>query len=186
MFCYSLSTYSSHFRSACGLIFRTLFISNDGFLLSHNIFIKSKIPLSVKILFPFYNWSLPYWKAWRGIKKWYRCPEFSILVVLEFELRASCLLDRCSTASAIPPTLCALVILEIETHFCPVWPGLQSFCFTHNCCNCIVRMTGTQLNPAIGWYGSLVIFLLGLASNRDPPDLNLVARITGVSCQCGA
>jgi hypothetical protein len=26
MFCYSLSTYSSQFRSACGLIFKTLFI----------------------------------------------------------------------------------------------------------------------------------------------------------------
>jgi hypothetical protein len=26
MFCYSLSTYSSQFRSTCGLIFKTLFI----------------------------------------------------------------------------------------------------------------------------------------------------------------
>jgi hypothetical protein len=40
-------------------------------------------------------------------------------VVLEVELRVSHLLGRCSTTSAMPPALFALVISEIGSHFVP-------------------------------------------------------------------
>jgi hypothetical protein len=42
---------------------------------------------------------------------------FWFLVVLQFELRASHLLGRCSTVWPMPPALSALVILKIGSHF---------------------------------------------------------------------
>jgi hypothetical protein len=42
---------------------------------------------------------------------------FVFLVVLGFELRALCLLDRHSTTGAMPPTLFALIIFDIVSHF---------------------------------------------------------------------
>jgi hypothetical protein len=46
---------------------------------------------------------------------------FMYLLVLGFELRASCLLYRYSTSWVMPLALFALVILEIGSHFLP-WP----------------------------------------------------------------
>jgi hypothetical protein len=47
------------------------------------------------------------------------------LVVLEFELRALCLLGRCSTARAALPFHFGLVILEMRSHKLFAWAGLK-------------------------------------------------------------
>jgi hypothetical protein len=63
------------------------------------------------------------------------CRFFGFLAVLEFELRASRLLGRCSTTWATPPALFALAVFHVQSHgFCPGQPGLQSsyLCLLHS------------------------------------------------------
>jgi hypothetical protein len=54
---------------------------------------------------------------------------FGVFVVLEFELRSSCLLGKHNTTWVSPPDSLALVILEVESCFFPGWPGLLSSYF---------------------------------------------------------
>jgi hypothetical protein len=86
------------------------------------------------------------------------CPFFPSLVVLGFECRSLCMINKCSTTWVIPIALYALVNFWIRSHF-DAWAGLD-------------------FNPPIytptylGWQFSN--FFPEKSSNCDPPILSLL------------
>jgi hypothetical protein len=60
---------------------------------------------------------------------------FFFLAVLEFELKASCLLGGHSTTRTTPPVLFALVISEIGSRFSPRQAWTVIFLFYASCCS---------------------------------------------------
>jgi hypothetical protein len=54
------------------------------------------------------------------------------LAVLQFELRALCLLGKYSTTWAMPPALFALVIFQIASQSRPAWTEFSCLCIPHS------------------------------------------------------
>jgi hypothetical protein len=90
-----------------------------------------------------------------------------------FELRASCLLGRNSSALTMTPAIFAMVILELGSHFFPklAWTEIILFMLPASCWDDRLTLSCLAL---FNRDGDLINFFLpGLAWNLDPPYLSL-------------
>jgi hypothetical protein len=97
--------------------------------------------------------------------------------VLEFKLRASHLLGRCSTTMRhATGSFCFCYYSTRFGVFLPGWPGPQSS-YLHLQHSWVWHIYVT-MPSFIGWDGSSTNFLPGLASNHNPPNHHLPSQCT--------